>query len=167
MQTETRDPLARDVDALGHVLGAILREQVGNRFYQLEEDVRELTKRIRLEPEKTDLVLKLEGLISNLGLFDAENLVRAFSHYFWLVNLAEERHRVRRHGLFEPGIDELTNEPRKQSLRDTVRQLKTSRLKREPDFAPDCQPRTWFDVHRAPDGNASPHGAGAFGCHQL
>ena len=128
MQIETRDPLARDVDALGHVLGAILREQVGTRFYQLEEDVRELTKRIRLEPENTDLVPKLEGLISNLGLFDAENLVRAFAHYFWLVNLAEERHRVRRHGLFEPGIDPRTLEPRKQSLRDTVRQLKTRGL---------------------------------------
>jgi phosphoenolpyruvate carboxylase len=128
MQNETRDPLARDVDALGHVLGAILREQVGTRFFQLEEEVRELTKRIRLEPDETDLVLKLEGLISNLGLFDAENLVRAFSHYFWLVNLAEERHRVRRHGLFEPGIDSRTNEPRKQSLRDTVHQLKSRGL---------------------------------------
>ena len=121
------EPLARDVDLLGRALGAVLREQEGKRFFALEEDVRELTKNLRKNSTKADSD-KLEALVHGLEVHDAEALVRAFSHYFYLVNLAEERHRVRRRS--SPvseikGSSQAVPEPRRQSLHDAVRNLKT------------------------------------------
>jgi phosphoenolpyruvate carboxylase len=117
-EAQSRDPLSRDVDLLGRALGVVLQEQEGKRFFDLEEDVRELTKRLRRNPDDTEAWQKLETTISSLELHDAEGLVRAFSHYFNLVNLAEERHRVRRRSSTPAG------EPRSQSLHDAVRGLK-------------------------------------------
>jgi phosphoenolpyruvate carboxylase len=112
-----KDALSRDVDLLGRTLGAVLIEQEGQEFFDLEETVRDLTKAARggdsSAPEK------LEQIVHGLNLREAEALIRAFTQYFHLTNLAEERSRVRwrdtRSSLLEP---------RKQSLHDAVRQLR-------------------------------------------
>ncbi len=116
----SRDPLARDVDLLGRALGAVLVEQVGNTFFELEEQVREQTKYLRQQPNDSASAKKLDERIASLNLHDATALVRAFSHYFLLVNLAEERHRVRRRE--QQSAD--NNEIRPQSLHDAIHQVK-------------------------------------------
>ncbi len=112
-----RDALSRDVDLLGRCLGAVLIEQQGQEFFDLEEEVRELTKRARAgdlaAPER------LMKIAADIGLSDAEALIRAFTQYFHLTNLAEERHRVRWRDTRSSQL-----EPRKQSLHDAIRQLK-------------------------------------------
>ncbi len=118
-----RDPLARDVDLLGRCLGAVLREQEGERFFSLEEDMREMTKRLRRRPTDAATTARLEKTVRGLDVRDAEAMVRAFSHYFNLVNLAEERHRVRRRSSATPN-NAATPEPRRQSLHDAIRTLK-------------------------------------------
>ena len=116
-----RDPLSRDVDLLGRSLGAVLIEQMGTVFFNLEEEVRELTKRIR--GGDTAAIARLDELVEALTVDEAEGLIRAFTHYFHLTNLAEERHRVRwRDTRSKP------SDPRKQSVHDAIQSLKNSGL---------------------------------------
>jgi phosphoenolpyruvate carboxylase len=118
IEVEARDPLSRDVDLLGRCLGAVLIEQAGQKFFDLEEEVRELTKRIRSGDDAA--ISRLDDVVRGLSVHDAEGLIRAFTHFFHLTNLAEERHRVRwRDTRSAP------TEPRKQSLHDAIRALKT------------------------------------------
>ncbi|WP_298629205.1 phosphoenolpyruvate carboxylase [uncultured Thermus sp.] len=90
---DTFDLLRAEVDLLGRLLGEAIRAISGERFFALVEEVRRLSKARRQGDEGASAVLlkRVEGL----SLEEAEALVRAFTHYFHLVNLAEERHRVR------------------------------------------------------------------------
>jgi phosphoenolpyruvate carboxylase len=109
------------VDLLGRALGAVLIEQMGKDFFALEEEVRELTKRIRGGDRAG--VARVDEIVRALSVEDAEGLIRAFTQYFYLTNLAEERHRVRwRDTRSDP------SEPRKQSVHDAVRALKDGGL---------------------------------------
>ena len=80
-----------DVNLLGRTLGQVLREQEGEKFFNLVEQVRSLVRQVR----KGEGSAELQALIADLSVDDAENLVRAFTWYFQLVNLAEEHERVR------------------------------------------------------------------------
>ncbi|MFN3392301.1 MAG: phosphoenolpyruvate carboxylase [Meiothermus ruber] len=88
------EQLKREVGVLGRALGKAIRTLSGERIFQLEEQVRELTKSLRqgYSPEARQQLLEI---VRGLSLSEAENVIRAFSTYFHLVNLAEERHRVR------------------------------------------------------------------------
>ncbi len=95
-----RDPLARDVDELGRLLGRVIEEQEGPSGLQLIEEVRALAKKMRAEVPASDLAFgpAARALVSRLEALDrdAANLVaRAFTAYFHLVNIAEENHRLR------------------------------------------------------------------------
>ncbi|WP_347240693.1 phosphoenolpyruvate carboxylase [Thermus sp.] len=85
--------LRAEVDRLGRLLGEAIRALSGERFFALVEEVRALAKARRQGDEKAGeaLLARVRGLSAE----EAEALVRAFTHYFHLVNLAEERHRVR------------------------------------------------------------------------
>jgi phosphoenolpyruvate carboxylase len=83
--------IREDVNLLGRTLGQVLKEQEGEDFYNLVEEVRALVRAAR----KGEGSAQLQTLISGLETTDAENLVRAFTWYFQLVNLAEEYERVR------------------------------------------------------------------------
>jgi phosphoenolpyruvate carboxylase len=84
--------LADDVATLGRALGLVIREQEGERFFALVERVRLRTKELRERGQDT---APLQAELAVLDLADARRLVRAFSIYFQLVNLAEEHERVR------------------------------------------------------------------------
>lgn len=88
--------LRRDVDMLATVLGDVVREIEGERVFQLVEQVRALTKRRRADPDEDGEVLRLlTALLGGLQASDAEKVLRAFTLFFQLVNLAEELYRVR------------------------------------------------------------------------
>lgn len=105
--------LNENVDALGRCLGSVLREQEGDAFYALEEKVRLETKRLREAGEDTSA---MQAVLAAVSVDDAERLVRAFSSYFQLINLAEEHERVRR-------VAELPRGPRKEGLEQAMRTL--------------------------------------------
>src|SRR5690625_3098732 len=92
-------PLRADVDFLATALGDTIRELEGPELFELVEQVRQLTKQLRAlpgdEPEGSRLQAQLNGLIEGASAEQCDLLVRAFSTYFQLVNLAEEIHRVR------------------------------------------------------------------------
>ncbi|MEZ0239966.1 MAG: phosphoenolpyruvate carboxylase, partial [Chloroflexota bacterium] len=89
-----RDQLAAEVRLLGSLLGQIIAEQAGVELFELVERVRKRMIALR----RRDDPIERERLADELGALDldaAEAVIKAFSLYFQLVNLAEERHRVR------------------------------------------------------------------------
>jgi phosphoenolpyruvate carboxylase len=89
-----RDPLALEVRLLGSLLGQVIAEQAGRELLDLVERVRRTTIRLR----RGDDPSLRRGLVDDLAALDpdrAEIVIRAFSLYFRLVNLAEERELVR------------------------------------------------------------------------
>ncbi len=98
--TDPFDSLRRDVSYLGRVLGDTLVEQEGPELLALEESIRALAKARRTEGSRRaqgEATTKLEAEIAALDVPTAERVARAFAHYFQLVNLAEQHHRVRRY----------------------------------------------------------------------
>jgi len=90
-----RDPLAREVKLLGALLGQVIVEQEGAEILELVERVRRATIALR----RTGAAAARDALGAALDGIDpaaAEGLIRAFSLYFLLTNLAEEKERVRR-----------------------------------------------------------------------
>src|ERR1700741_2941994 len=99
MDSREHDPLSRDVDLLGRLLGEVLTELEGPEAFRLVEEYRAGTKALRGQDSwPSDFGPAGEALLARtaaLTLHQARLLVRAFSSYFHLVNLAEERHRLR------------------------------------------------------------------------
>ncbi len=87
-------PLRDDVRRLGALVGEVIREQGGDELYRLVEDVR----RAAIGRRQGDAAARdaLLAATAGLGPQRAELLVRAFSTYFQVVNLAERVHRIRR-----------------------------------------------------------------------
>jgi phosphoenolpyruvate carboxylase len=113
--------LREDVDFLGRSLGQTLRELEGERLFGLVEEVRRLTKQLRSAPDD-ETRARLKALLASLELDDAERLLRAFTVYFQLINLAEEIHRVRVNRLREGHAT--LEAPRSESLSAAVKALK-------------------------------------------
>jgi phosphoenolpyruvate carboxylase len=92
--TERFSPLSADIHLLGNLLGQIIREQHGDDAFNLVERVRASAKARRdsTDPTRTrDLV----ALIDGLDLEARRVLIKAFSNFFQLINIAEDQQRVR------------------------------------------------------------------------
>jgi len=89
-----RDPLALEIRLLGSLLGQVIAEQAGRELLDLVERVRRTTIRLR-RVDDPSLRAGLVAELANLDADRAEVVVRAFSLYFRLVNLAEEREFIR------------------------------------------------------------------------
>ena len=89
-----RDPLGLEVRLLGSLLGQVIAEQAGRDLLDLVERIRRTAIRLR-HGDDPALRAALVGELAALDLDRAEIVVRAFSLYFRLVNLAEERELVR------------------------------------------------------------------------
>jgi len=114
--------LSADVDFLATALGDVVRELEGERLFLLVERVRGLTKRLREDPADASAQEELAGILASASTADAEKLVRAFTVYFQLVNLAEEIHRVRVNR--QRSLAATVEEPRNESLAAAVLELK-------------------------------------------
>ena len=86
--------LRKEVRFLTTRLGVIIREQEGPRELERIERVRRLAKAIR-GGEKAG-IKQMKRLVAGLDLRAAYRLAHAFSLFFQLVNLCEERARIRR-----------------------------------------------------------------------
>ena len=90
-----RDPLAREVRLLGALLGQVIAEQEGAAALDLVERVRRRTIGLRRDGDPAQRAI-LDAELAALDTGEVAILARAFSTYFQLVNLAEEKERVRR-----------------------------------------------------------------------
>ncbi len=82
-----------DIRLLGRVLGDVVREQAGERVFELVERVRRLALAVyRDGADDAELV----DLLCSLEVRDALNVVRAFSYFSSLANIAEDVQSERR-----------------------------------------------------------------------
>jgi phosphoenolpyruvate carboxylase len=86
-------PLRADIRLLGRVLGEVIGEQAGADVFDLVEETRLQAFAIRRdEVDRQQLADRLAGL----DLRQANHVIRAFSHFSLLANLAEDLHHERR-----------------------------------------------------------------------
>jgi phosphoenolpyruvate carboxylase len=92
VRAEPIDRLRDDVRLLGELVGEVLREQGGADLFEDVERVRQAAIGLRSNEGSGEALLAWAEQQSTLRLLQ---LVRAFSVYFHLINLAEQHHRVR------------------------------------------------------------------------
>lgn len=93
-------PLIQDIRLLGRILGDVIREQEGVAAYDLVEQVRTLSVAFRRDADQeADKALKklLKGLTGDQTV----SVIRAFTYFSHLANLAEDRHHIRRRAVHE------------------------------------------------------------------
>src|SRR5271157_420178 len=89
------EALRQEVRFLTTLLGAIVQEQCGEKTFAAIENLRKLAKQIRQKPDPKLLEVK-ESAVRELSPARATEIAHAFSLFFHLVNLCEERERIRR-----------------------------------------------------------------------
>lgn len=117
-------PLRGDIHRLGDLLGEMLKRLSGQRLFRTEERVRALCKKLRTQHAPAT-ERELKRLLGRLSLDEAIGVIRAFSVYFHLVNIAEQHHRVRRRRYYELHSP---SQPQRGSLADTLRRLRAARV---------------------------------------
>ncbi len=88
--------LAEDIRLLGRILGDTIRTFEGDAAFDLVEEIRQLAVASR-RLEDTESRQRLEDILNPLTPEQAVAVVRAFSYFSLLANIAEDRHHVRRH----------------------------------------------------------------------
>ena len=88
-------PLFADIRLLGRLLGDVIRDQEGVATFDLIERIRLLSVRLHRE---ADAVARqeLDALLNSLSREQTNLVVRAFSYFSHLANIAEDQHRIRR-----------------------------------------------------------------------
>ncbi|MEY2683075.1 MAG: hypothetical protein RJA09_219, partial [Pseudomonadota bacterium] len=104
-RTPSKDqPLIDDIRLLGRLLGDVIREQEGEDTYALIEQIRQLSVAFRRQADQgADKTLK--KLLKHLSNDQAVSVIRAFTYFSHLANLAEDRHHIRRRALHERAGD--------------------------------------------------------------
>jgi len=88
-------PLIDDIRLLGRLLGDVIREQEGRLAYELIEKIRQLSVSFHRHDDAV-ADRKLKRVLRNLSDEQAVSVIRAFTYFSHLANLAEDRHYVRR-----------------------------------------------------------------------
>jgi phosphoenolpyruvate carboxylase len=101
---ENERPLVEDIRLLGRILGDVIREQEGVEVFDLVERIRKLSVAFRRDADhEADRALK--SLLKSLSGDEAVRVIRAFTYFSHLANLAEDRHHIRRHQVHERAGD--------------------------------------------------------------
>lgn len=97
-------PLVEDIRLLGRILGDVIREQEGVEAYELVERIRKLSVAFRRDADhEADKALK--HLLKSLSGDQTVSVIRAFTYFSHLANLAEDRHHIRRRQVHERAGD--------------------------------------------------------------
>ncbi len=120
---EKREKLGAEIRFLGRVLGEVIKEQAGTVLFELEEEIR-LGARARREGAP-DAERALGDRIRSMSVVEARTVVRAFTIFFDLMNLAEDRERVRVLRERERGR---SPEPRSESMEEAVALMRKAGL---------------------------------------
>ena len=92
---EKNKPLVDDIRLLGRILGDVIRDGEGKPAFELVERVRQLSVAYRLKRD-AQAGRALDRLLKNLSGDQTVSVIRAFSYFSHLANIAEDRHHVRR-----------------------------------------------------------------------
>jgi phosphoenolpyruvate carboxylase len=114
----TDEPLRREIDQLGRMFGEVIRRFAGVEAFSLVEAVRGLARRFSDGDGAAEE--ELSRLLAGLAAEELRIVIRAFSTFLELANLAEDRQRVRTLREREQRADA---RPHKESLRDALMML--------------------------------------------
>ncbi|PWC80314.1 phosphoenolpyruvate carboxylase [Azospirillum sp. TSH100] len=94
--SETKDqPLREDIRLLGRILGDTVRSQEGEAVFDIVERIRQTSIRFHRE-EDQGARKELEGILNSLSPPQTARVVRAYSFFSHLANIAEDQHHIRR-----------------------------------------------------------------------
>ena len=93
-------PLVEDIRLLGRILGDVIREQEGTEAFELIERIRQLSVAYRLKADASAGRV-LDRLLKNLSADQTVTVIRAFSYFSHLANIAEDQHHLRRRAVHE------------------------------------------------------------------
>jgi phosphoenolpyruvate carboxylase len=88
-------PLREDIRLLGRILGDTLREQEGEEMFRVVEEIRQTAVRFRRDGDHQALQA-LDKLLDALSHDETIPVIRAFSYFSHLANIAEDLHHNRR-----------------------------------------------------------------------
>jgi phosphoenolpyruvate carboxylase len=100
LASEKNQPLMDDIRLLGRILGEVIREQEGREIYELVERIRQLSVAFRHKHD-AQAGKSFDKLLKGLSGEQAVSVIRAFSYFSHLANIAEDRHHVRRREVHE------------------------------------------------------------------
>jgi phosphoenolpyruvate carboxylase len=113
---EATEPMREDIRLLGAILGDTVREQNGEVVFDLVERARVGSFQVRRsELDRTDLARLFTGIDIHLAI----PVIRAFTHFALLANVAEDIHRERRRAVHVAAGEP----PQDSSLAATYRKL--------------------------------------------
>ena len=88
-------PLKEDIRLLGRLLGDVLRDQEGEEVFAVVETIRQTAVRFRRNAD-AGAAKELDGMLKILTKEQTISVVRAFSYFSHLANIAEDQHHIRR-----------------------------------------------------------------------
>ena len=98
-QDEKDARLGQEIQSLGRVLGDVIRSANGEIIFNRIEHIRKLAVALRRDVGSEAIVTlktELDHELGGLSIEQTLSVVRAFSHFSLLVNIAEDRHQNRR-----------------------------------------------------------------------
>jgi phosphoenolpyruvate carboxylase len=88
-------PLRNDIRLLGAILGDTVRAQEGETVFALVEGIRQTSVRFHRDEDQAARH-ELEALLKGLSPEQTTRIIRAFSYFSHLANIAEDLHHIRR-----------------------------------------------------------------------
>ena len=93
---EVKDELlSSDIRQLGRLLGDAIRSQLGDAAFDGIENVRQLAIRFRRDNDEVARA-QLSDALESMSQEETTQLIRAFSYFSLLANIAEDQHHIRR-----------------------------------------------------------------------
>lgn len=118
---DATEPMREDIRLLGAILGDTVREQNGEEVFDLVERARVESFRVRRsEIDRSELA----DMFSDVDVHQAIPVIRAFTHFALLANVAEDIHRERRRAVHVAA----GKPPQDSSLAATYRKLDAADL---------------------------------------
>ncbi|MGB7362502.1 MAG: phosphoenolpyruvate carboxylase [Rhodococcus sp. (in: high G+C Gram-positive bacteria)] len=115
------EPLREDIRLLGGILGSVIKDHEGEQTFDLVERARVESFRVRRSEIDRH---ELSSLFDGIDIAAAIPVIRAFSHFSLLANLAEDIHRERRRAVHVRAGEP----PQDSSLASTYAKLDAAQL---------------------------------------
>ena len=97
---DAEKPLVEDIRLLGRILGDVIRSHEGEAVYECVEAIRKSSVAFRRDANE-QAGRKLKKMLSGLSDELSVSVIRAFTYFSHLANLAEDRHYIRRRAVYE------------------------------------------------------------------
>src|SRR5438270_7500774 len=86
--------LRTDIRLLGRILGDTVRDQEGAEVFDLVERIRQTSIRFHRDEDKLAR-RELESILDSMSTSETVRIVRAFSYFSHLANIAEDQNNIR------------------------------------------------------------------------